>query len=52
MTINPRGSKAPIDILQPHPAAAPKHLVDKSLKTQLVTFDYAGIKPSDVFDCH
>ena len=24
---------------------------DKSLKTQLVTFDYAGVKPSDVFDC-
>jgi len=31
------GSKAPIDILQPHPAAAPAptpHLADKSLKTQ------------------
>ena len=25
--------------------------LDKSLKTQLVTFDYAGVKPSDVFDC-
>jgi hypothetical protein len=24
---------------------------DKSLKIQLVTFDYAGVKPSDVFDC-
>ena len=24
---------------------------DKSLKTQLVTFDYAGVRPSDVFDC-
>ena len=24
---------------------------DKSLKTQLVTFDYAGVKPSEVFDC-
>ena len=24
---------------------------DKSLTTQLVTFDYAGVNPSDVFDC-
>ena len=58
------GSKAPIDILQPHPCSSrtsnqvPKRTLniwwinhDKSLKTQLVTFDYAGVKPSDVFDC-
>ena len=26
-----------------------KHLADRSLKTQLVTFDYAGVKPLTVF---
>ena len=47
-------SKAPIDILQPHqhpgPKAHTKDLADRSLKAQLVAFDYAGVKPSNVFD--
>jgi len=46
-------SKTPIDILQPQqhpgPNAHTKHLANRSLKAQLVTFDYAGVKPSEVF---
>ena len=43
-------SKTPIDILQPQqhpgPNAHTKHLANRSLKAQLVTFDYAGVKRS------